>query len=427
MPTTADCCDYDFVSKDWLRGELRGGDSRRLVVLDCRSSNEFTESHIRDAVNFSIPSIMLRRLATGKIDLSSTIKCRQLKTKICSTYKENLFILYNDLCRVQQHLSDSVLGVLLKRLSQDGCRVVCLEDGFSRFKDAFPEWCVSCNDLPDGGGGVQSGHSGTMESLPLMGLCSLRITAVPHHPRHPHRSCDSLSSAANSSTDSSDTDDRCDSSLGFEEDREFPVEILPYLYLGNAANSCDRDSLARHNIQYVLNVTPDLPNVFEEHITYMKIPITDHCSQDLAYYFPQAIEFIDEARNNQKGVLVHCLAGISRSVTITVAYLMKKCSLTMNDAFSIVKSRKSNIAPNFHFMHQLFDFEKELKLDEGGGGTVPAPLRGPIKCDNCGLFDAACKCRQHSDFLNSMARFGVSPDSGIEFDRWASSSSTPAE
>jgi len=57
------------------------------------------------------------------------------------------------------------------------------------------------------------------------------------------------SSATTSSTDSSDSDDRCDSSLGLEDDKDFPVEILPYLYLGNAANSEDSDSLSRHGIQ----------------------------------------------------------------------------------------------------------------------------------------------------------------------------------
>lgn len=125
MPTTPDA-DYNYVKQEWLLAELRR-DSKTLVILDCRSSNEYGESHIRDAVNFSIPSIMLRRLAAGKIDLISTIKCRELKNKICSTYKENLFVLYNDLCGVQQHLSDSVLSVLFRRLTQDGCRVVCLE------------------------------------------------------------------------------------------------------------------------------------------------------------------------------------------------------------------------------------------------------------------------------------------------------------
>lgn len=125
MPTTPEC-DYDIVSNEGLLSLLRN-DSKNIVILDCRSSNEYGESHIRDAVNFSIPSIMLRRLAAGKIDLASTIKCRELKNKICNTYKENLFVLYNDLSGVQHYQSDSVLSVLLRRLTQDGCRVACLE------------------------------------------------------------------------------------------------------------------------------------------------------------------------------------------------------------------------------------------------------------------------------------------------------------
>ncbi|XP_023309921.1 dual specificity protein phosphatase 7 [Anoplophora glabripennis] len=312
-------------------------------------------------------------------------------------------------------------------------------DGFPTFRSSFPEWCDSCSELLDTSGGTLTAPTGP-DPLPLMGLRSLRISAPPLH--RPHRSCDSLSSTANSSTDSSDTDDRCDSSLGLEDDREFPVEILPYLFLGNAANSEDSQALARHSIQYVLNVTPDLPNVFEDlgSIKYMQIPITDHWSQNLASHFPKAIEFIDEARSRQKGVLVHCLAGVSRSVTITVAYLMYKCSLNLNDAFNLVRSRKSNIAPNFHFMEQLHNFERELKLDVSsqsplplmeqlrqeqknrGNKTEQRKPKGP--CQNCGLTDD-CKCRQHSEFLSPLAQIGVSPDSGIEFDRWASG--TPGE
>ncbi|XP_008469013.1 dual specificity protein phosphatase 6-like [Diaphorina citri] len=73
---------------------------------------------------------------------------------------------------------------------------------------------------------------------------------------------------------------------------------------------------------YVLNVTADLPNVFEAtgSIKYMQIPIADHWSQNLATYFPQAIQFIEEARSQDTGVLVHCLAGVSRSVTIYQEY-----------------------------------------------------------------------------------------------------------
>lgn len=61
---------------------------------------------------------------------------------------------------------------------------------------------------------------------------------------------------------------------------------------------------ARHShvcfssLQYILNVTPDLPNVFEAvgNYKYMQIPIADHWSQNLASHFPKAIEFIGEYR-----------------------------------------------------------------------------------------------------------------------------------
>jgi hypothetical protein len=49
-------------------------------------------------------------------------------------------------------------------------------------------------------------------------------------------------------------------------------------------------------LQYILNVTADLPNVFEDSgsIKYMKIPIADHWKENLASFFPKAIEFIGE-------------------------------------------------------------------------------------------------------------------------------------
>lgn len=94
--------------------------------------------------------------------------------------------------------------------------------------------------------------------------------------------------------------------------------------------------------------------------------------------------FSDEGRSKEEGVLVHCLAGISRSVTITMAYLMFKMGLSLNEAYDLVRSRKSNISPNFHFMGQLLDFERQL---------------------------TTCQ------FLSPPA-LGSSPDSGIEFDRW---------
>jgi len=74
----------------------------------------------------------------------------------------------------------------------------------------------------------------------------------------------------------------------------FPVEVLPYLYLGSARSAADLDALYRNGIGYILNVTPDVPNSFAatDHFRYMQIPINDHWSQNMTAYFPDAIAFI---------------------------------------------------------------------------------------------------------------------------------------
>lgn len=92
-----------------------------------------------------------------------------------------------------------------------------------------------------------------------------------------------------------------------------PIEILPGLFLGNAAHSEDITKIQKYNIRYILNVST-LPNIFEEtgKIEYLKIPITDHWSQDLSVHFPSAIKFIEEAKAKNVSCLVHCLAGVSR-------------------------------------------------------------------------------------------------------------------
>ena len=77
-----------------------------------------------------------------------------------------------------------------------------------------------------------------------------------------------------------------------------PAEILPGLFLGCAKDAASAETLAKYRISYILNVTPNLPNVFEadSSYTYKQIPITDHWSQNLSQFFPEAISFIGELK-----------------------------------------------------------------------------------------------------------------------------------
>lgn len=68
-----------------------------------------------------------------------------------------------------------------------------------------------------------------------------------------------------------------------------------------------------------------------------------------------------EDRNGK--ILVHCQAGISRSATICIAYLIKKKRIRMEEAYEFVKSRRQLISPNFNFMTQLMEFEDQIFAD----------------------------------------------------------------
>ncbi|TNM98207.1 hypothetical protein fugu_014453 [Takifugu bimaculatus] len=74
-------------------------------------------------------------------------------------------------------------------------------------------------------------------------------------------------------------------------------------------------------------------------------------------HFKQSIMFMHESRLKGEGCLVHCLAGVSRSVTLVVAYIMTVTRLGWSDALAAVKAARPCAAPNVGFQRQLQEFE----------------------------------------------------------------------
>ena len=58
--------------------------------------------------------------------------------------------------------------------------------------------------------------------------------------------------------------------------------------------------------------------------------------------------------------LVHCVAGVSRSATLCLAYLIKHERMPLKKAFAHLKSRRQSIKPNAGFFTQLIEFEIRL-------------------------------------------------------------------
>lgn len=90
------------------------------------------------------------------------------------------------------------------------------------------------------------------------------------------------------------------------------------------------------------------------------INIADNSEQVLAKFFDEAHQFIEEARRKKANILIHCLAGVSRSPTFAIAYLMRLNSLKLQDAYNLVKQCRPQIDPNLSFIGQLMVYEKSL-------------------------------------------------------------------
>lgn len=102
-------------------------------------------------------------------------------------------------------------------------------------------------------------------------------------------------------------------------------------------------------------------------ITYKKSPafilktieILDVPETKLGDYFQECFDFIDKSREDG-GCLVHCNAGVSRSASVCIAYLMYRKKMRFADALELTKSVKKDVRPNDGFMVQLKLYDEEL-------------------------------------------------------------------
>ena len=98
---------------------------------------------------------------------------------------------------------------------------------------------------------------------------------------------------------------------------------------------------------------------FPNNYAYKSIPIGDTLSQDIQQYIDECIEFIEKGNV----VFVHCAAGVSRSASIVIAYVMNKNKWSFTKAHDYVKKKRNQIYPNPNFKNQLRNYQKQLGIE----------------------------------------------------------------
>ena len=139
-----------------------------------------------------------------------------------------------------------------------------------------------------------------------------------------------------------------------------PSAITSWLFIGDRADAADVDKLLRLGITHVLNVAtncPAPPHALQ--FVYEHLPIFDTDTQKIADVLPRAVAFIRDAHVSGGRILVHCIMGVSRSVTLAAAYLISASGprLPLSTALAMLIKQRPIAMPNSGFRLQLALYE----------------------------------------------------------------------
>lgn len=134
--------------------------------------------------------------------------------------------------------------------------------------------------------------------------------------------------------------------------------VRDWLYLGcQAAEQGPIQELKALGITHVVQVGASafMTPSHKEELRYCCIQAMDHEGEDLLAKLKQqdVHGFISQAKEEGGIVLVHCLAGVSRSATTVISWLMTEECLSFEEALTDVISRRACVTPNRGFCDQL--------------------------------------------------------------------------
>lgn len=153
-------------------------------------------------------------------------------------------------------------------------------------------------------------------------------------------------------------------------------EIVDGLWLG-AAEARHEVWCRRHRICAVVDCVPRYTGgksplhasvTLYQHVPFEDVPVGDMRAV-IVEGATAVAKAVHHAHTAGGAVLVHCQAGISRSASVTIAYLVMHRGMTLLDAALLVRRRRSVAYPNAGFWHHLRWIEGEVR---GGVTTVSA-------------------------------------------------------
>ena len=140
--------------------------------------------------------------------------------------------------------------------------------------------------------------------------------------------------------------------------------ILNDVAVGNIRAGSNLNELRSNGISVIICAIPILPYsmlVYKENgFSVFHIPIDDAVDVNIERWFDDVSDFIMAHRLMHNKVLIHCHAGMSRSVTLTCAFLMHLCKWNDLQALHWIRNKRPCISVNMGFLRQLSNYSKKI-------------------------------------------------------------------
>lgn len=144
-------------------------------------------------------------------------------------------------------------------------------------------------------------------------------------------------------------------------------EIIPGLWLGSDSTEYKeaKKILDKNNVKQIIQLREKEGFNPYPHsgIKYFNICIEDDESENIYPYFLPCILMIQKTLFSSESILIHCHAGISRSASIVIAFLLyttrrNDCPAvnTVKHAIEKIQSAGRTVEPNSAFLSQLESF-----------------------------------------------------------------------
>ena len=163
-------------------------------------------------------------------------------------------------------------------------------------------------------------------------------------------------------------------------------EVFPRVYVGDISAALDPDSYVRFEFTHVVScLEPAVRDVLVSNAKtaaqqaavrvalgqWLALDFDDTDDTALAPHVARASPFITAAlRQPRSRVLIHCAAGVSRSVSIVVAFLVLEHGLAARAALDRVQAGRPIANPNAGFRRQLLALERRRPRGVGMAAWV---------------------------------------------------------